>query len=69
METFVIRIWLPDGGDAMGDDLELRGLAEHVKGGERRAFRGSRELVEFIESALGRSGTSTGKRAAPEPFE
>jgi hypothetical protein len=68
METFVIRIWMPDDADAIGDELELRGLAEHVRGGERRAFRGSRELVEFIESALGSSGTSARKRA-PEPFE
>jgi hypothetical protein len=65
METFVIRIWTPAADDAP-DDLELRGLAEHVAGGERTAFRGSRELVAFLESALESSQKSSRERGRPD---
>jgi hypothetical protein len=62
VETFVIRIWMPRDPDGREGDLELCGLAEYVKGGERRAFRGSHELVEFIESTL----ETPSRRECPE---
>jgi hypothetical protein len=49
VETFVVRIWAAVEASGNPERLLLRGLVEHVRGGERRAFCGSPELIAFLE--------------------
>ena len=51
-ETFVIRIWTPDGREDDSEPRRLRGVVEHIGPGEHGAFRGSDELVAFFVTRL-----------------
>jgi hypothetical protein len=53
VETFVIRIWTPDGREDDSEPGRLRGVVEHIGSGEHGAFRGSEELVAFFVARLG----------------
>jgi hypothetical protein len=52
VETFVIRIWISAERDDELERYRLRGLAEHIGSGERRAFRGAGGLLAFLENRL-----------------
>ncbi len=53
METFVVRIWQPaDEATAAG----LHGTVEYVRSATSRAFSGSDELLQIIESELDGTG-------------
>jgi hypothetical protein len=52
VETFVIRLWTPAERDDDPERHRLRGLVEHVGSGERDAFRGTSELLAFLELRL-----------------
>lgn len=54
VETFVIRVWTPAECVDDPERFRLRGVAEHVSSGERRAFEGAGELLAFVEARVER---------------
>jgi len=52
VETFVIRIWTPDGREDDSEPRRLRGVVDHIGSGEHGAFRASEELVAFFVAGL-----------------
>ena len=53
----MIRIWTPAEREDHAERFLLRGLAEHVGGGERTAFRNVGELLAFLEASLERESS------------
>jgi hypothetical protein len=48
METFVVRVFVPTGGE----QLELSGVVEHPASGRNRRFRGNAGLLDVIHGEL-----------------
>jgi hypothetical protein len=57
VETFVVRIWIPD-DERRAAPLPLRGVMQHVGSDEPTPFSGDAELVELLRrlSLAARSG-------------
>ena len=57
METFVVRLWVPQEEDTAGrEDSPLRGVVEHVRSGTAEAFRCGPELEERLREMAGATG-------------
>lgn len=63
VETFVIRIWVPesrDGGDSPSAPESLRGISTHIASGQTTPFQGTDQLLRLIldvtERRRGRRG-------------
>jgi hypothetical protein len=52
VETFVIRIWTSSDHLDKPERFRLHGLAEHIGSGDRRPFRGTGELLAFLEARV-----------------
>lgn len=59
METFLVRLWLPERvHEDLGD--ELRGIVERPRTAESFPFRGDRELLSTLRSHLESAKEETG---------
>jgi hypothetical protein len=53
MDTFLVRVWRPDGGERSEG---LRGTAVHVSSGREVTFTEPEALVSFLADAGGSAG-------------
>jgi hypothetical protein len=56
METFVVRVWKPEGAEPA---LGLRGTALHLSSGASLTFTDAQALIRFLVEAEARGGTET----------
>lgn len=51
MQTFVIKLWTPEGPLQPGAS-RFHGVVEHVTSGRTLAFSSAEELIDFVSSSL-----------------
>ena len=64
METFVLRVWVPEDDGAEASPPGLRGVLEHVKSGRSVPFRDPAHLAALL---LGMTGSVEATPASTEP--
>lgn len=59
MDTFIVRVWVPDAGaPPLAETPQLCGVVEHVRSGTATTFQSTGELLAFLGSE---------RSAAPQP--
>jgi hypothetical protein len=59
MQTFVVRVYRPDGGEAVNPP-ELRGVVDEVASGASATFHGGDELLRILARQLEPRRRATG---------
>ena len=66
METFIVRVWVPDGGSAIPSTL--RGVVLHVASGETATFVGEKALLAFLVTLATVDAAHCAARAISQPL-
>jgi hypothetical protein len=60
METFLVRVWTPDGGERPAG---MRGTAVHLSSGRSRTYTHAEALISFLVEAA----SAAGRGQTPSP--
>jgi hypothetical protein len=64
METFLVRVWTPDGDESLDG---MRGTAVHLTSGWSVTFTESDALISFLAEAAGAGGRDQPDSLSPSP--